>query len=185
MLPQVGSPLAAFTVGQGTTTLALAGFTALIGAARAADGAIPTADQDFQGAEGDLHAKQGELEDFVTAALEQGRSQFAVGTAQREIIDAIPTGSGGGGASGPGVPSGVTFFQEIPGEAVLGNANEVPGATLYKVYAREVGSGGEPVLAGSGETLPLSVTMAPGVYEFSMLAANGGGESERSALTVA
>ena len=63
MLPQVGTPPAAFTVGQGTTTLALAGFTVLIGAAQAADGAIPAAYQDFQGAEAELHAKQAELKD--------------------------------------------------------------------------------------------------------------------------
>jgi len=35
----------------------------------------PERDQDFQGAEGDVHAKMAELEDLVTAALEQGRSQ--------------------------------------------------------------------------------------------------------------
>ena len=104
-LPQVGSPPAAFTVGQGTTTLTLAGFTALITAARAADGAIPATDQDFQGAEADLHAKQAELEDFVTAALEQGRSQFAEGTPQREIIDAIPNATDGGPGPAPEPPA--------------------------------------------------------------------------------
>lgn len=103
VLPQVGTPPAAFTVGQGTTTLTLAGFTALIVSARGADAAIPVADQDFQGAEGDLHAKQAELEDFVTAALEQGRSQFGEGTPQRELIDAIPHTPSGGGTL-PGQP---------------------------------------------------------------------------------
>ena len=96
-LPQIGSPAAAFTVLQGDAVLSRAGFTALIAAARAADGAIPASDEDFQAAEADLHAKMGELEDFVTAALEQGRSQFAEGTPQREIIDAIPQATGGGG----------------------------------------------------------------------------------------
>ncbi len=104
VLPLVGTPPAAFTVGQGMTTLALAGFTALIAAARTADGEIPATDEDFQGAEADLHAMQGELEDFVTAALEQGRSQFNVGTPQREIIDAIPHAPSGGGGGPTVVP---------------------------------------------------------------------------------
>lgn len=65
-----------------------------------ADTSIPAVDQDFQAAEGALHVKQADLEDFVTASLELGRSQFEEGSAERTIIDAIPTapnGSGGGG----------------------------------------------------------------------------------------
>lgn len=104
VLPQVGVPLAAFTVGQGTGTLALAGFQALMTAAGAADAAIPGTDQDFQAAEAAVHSKMAELQDFGTAALELGRSQYPEGTAEREIIDAIPTEAAGGGGSTPPPP---------------------------------------------------------------------------------
>ena len=47
---------------------------------------------DYEEAQGNLHKKDGEMEDYITAALAQGRYQFAEGTPQREVIDAIPTG---------------------------------------------------------------------------------------------
>jgi len=47
-------------------------------------------DQDYQNAQGKLHAAIDRMEDFVTAALIQGRSQFTEGTPNREVIDAIP-----------------------------------------------------------------------------------------------
>ncbi len=71
-----------------------------------ADTSIPAVDQDFQAAEGAVHVNQADLEEFLTAALELGRSQFEEGSAEREIIDAIPTApDGSGGGSGPVEPS--------------------------------------------------------------------------------
>jgi hypothetical protein len=98
-LPLVGAPLAEFTVGQGEVALSRAGFIALITAAEVANGAIPETDEAFQDAERDLHAKMAALEDFATAALEQGRSQYAEGSPDREIIDSIPHATGGGGGT--------------------------------------------------------------------------------------
>ena len=46
---------------------------------------------DYEEAQGNLHKKDGEMEDYITAALAQGRYQFAEGTPQREVIDAIPS----------------------------------------------------------------------------------------------
>ena len=51
--------------------------------------AFPDTDQDFQKAEAQLHTQQALLEDFATAALEQGRAQFPSGE-EREILDAVP-----------------------------------------------------------------------------------------------
>ena len=190
-LPQVGSPPAAFTVGQGTASLALAGFTALITAARAADGAIPAADQDFQSAEADVHAKQAELEDFVTAALAQGRSQFAPGTPQREIIDAIPQATDGGPAptpEPPAAPTGVSFTQENAGDAVVAAADADAAATLWEAHERTAGTADDFVLVSSGATLPVTFTHAPGDFEFILRKTTPAGVSAFSApitLTVA
>ena len=124
-LPLVGTPPAAFAVGQGTGSLSLAGFEALMAAAGSADTAIPAVDQEFQAAEGDLHVKQAELEDFVTAALEQGRSQFEEGTAEREIIDAIPTAPDGSGGGGGPVPPTIPL-PTAPQNGSVGSGN--PGS---------------------------------------------------------
>ena len=178
VLPLVGTPPAAFTVGQGTTTLALAGFTALITAARAADGAIPASDEDFQGAEADLHAKMAELEDVVTAALEQGRSQFAVGTPQREIIDAIPTATGGGGGAGavpgapqnPGVATGAagsgtvnfTWSANVAEDGVLSYKVYREGAVLATVAAPAISVELDGFSPGESVTLSVSAVNAAG-----------------------
>lgn len=190
-LPQVGVPAAAFTVGQGTAVLALAGFQGLMAAAGVADGAIPGADQDFQAAEGEVHEKQAELEDFTGAALELGRSQYPVGTAEREIIDAIPTepatgggGGGGGGGTPPAAPANFTATQAGPGDAVEGDADPDPAATMRRVYVRPVGDSGAPVLAASSATLPMVFTISPGDYELTMTSGNADGESAPSAVVV-
>ena len=69
-----------------------------------ADTSIPAVDQDFQAAEGAVHVNQADLEEFLTAALELGRSQFEEGSAEREIIDAIPTAPDGSGPVEPSLP---------------------------------------------------------------------------------
>ena len=90
--------------GPGTTTLELAGFNAMMTTAGGADTSIPAVDQDFQAAEGAVHVNQADLEEFLTAALELGRSQFEEGSAEREIIDAIPTAPDGSGPVEPSLP---------------------------------------------------------------------------------
>lgn len=136
VLPLVGTPPGAFLVGQDTATLGLAGFQGLMAAAGVADGAIPGTDQDFQGAEGEVHEKQAELEDFVTAALELGRSQYDEGTAEREIIDAVPlqppTGGGGGGGTPPPppvpAPTALEIASLVVDDPVAATVTYVPGS---------------------------------------------------------
>ncbi|MCA9205034.1 MAG: fibronectin type III domain-containing protein [Planctomycetales bacterium] len=65
-------------------------FDAALAALVAADEALPDLVQTYERAQSDLHAKLDEVSDFVTAALEQGRAQFPVGSPEREIIEAIP-----------------------------------------------------------------------------------------------
>jgi hypothetical protein len=117
-LPQVGTPPAAFSIRRSEGDLTKAQFDTLLTNARTADVALPPADQDFQHAEGDLHVKHHNLEDFVTAALAQGRSQFAEGTAEREVINAIPA-----------EPA-----QNIPGQAVISSAVLVDGTHAKLIF---------------------------------------------------
>jgi hypothetical protein len=90
-LPNVGTPPAPFKVLRDGTLVPKADLDTLIANARAADVALPGLDQLFQKAEGDLHVKHHELDDFVSAALNLGRSAYSEGTAERDMIDAIPS----------------------------------------------------------------------------------------------
>lgn len=134
-LPQVGAPPAAFTLKRGNLTVIKADFTTLIANARSADGAIPAADQDFQAAEADLHAKQEALLDFNTAALSEGRSQFDPGTPEREIIDAIPTApNGSAGGNGGGGGGGGTPDPTVPGPASISSVTGDGTTTVLLQY---------------------------------------------------
>ncbi len=128
-LPNVGTPPAAFIVRRLEGDVTKAQFDTLLGTARTADAALPVSDQDFQHAEADLHVKQATLHDFVTAALVQGRSQFPEGSAEREIIDAIPTVN-------PTVPPGQAVISGISYEGAEAKiVFGAPHATSYDVYA--------------------------------------------------
>ena len=74
-------------------------------------GVKATAESAMQVAEAGLHTVENMMEDFNTAALVQGRGQFPDGTANREVIDAIPT-----------QPAA-----QLPGQALLSVATS-PGA---------------------------------------------------------
>jgi len=176
LVSQPSGPAAAFTFGMGTDDVTLAEFTALRAAARAADEAIPVTDQTYQSAEATMHLTLADMEDFATAALSQGRSQFPEGSPQREIIEAVPES-----------PS-----QSAPGKAVISSAlvttpgtvhlvYSAPGATTYDVLHR---------LAGETTWVPLAediiekefdaTGLAAGVHEFAVLPHNSRGNGEQS-----
>jgi hypothetical protein len=101
-------------------------------------------------------------------------------------------GEGGGGEEPapepPATPVNVSFTQENPGDAVVGNADAVTGATLYRIYMRPAGSSDDPTLVASAAPLPTSFTIPPNDHEFTMTAGNDDGESDPTApvtLTVA
>ncbi len=78
------------------------------------------AESAFQVAEGASHTFVTGLADFTTNALVQGRAQYPEGTADREVIDAIPTAP----ASQP------------PGQAVITNAaSPSPGEAEFDYTA--------------------------------------------------
>jgi hypothetical protein len=179
-LPQIGTPPAAYTVAQGTTTLTMAGMTTLRAAAETADTAIPTVDQDFQQQEAQLHAKQAEMEDQVTSALTQGRSQYPEGTPEREIIDAIPTESP----------------RNLPGKAILISATnpapstvlldyDCPGATSYDIFMQSPGSPdyvlvAEDLITKTYELTGLSPSTPPDMYSFYVRGRNSRGFGDDS-----
>lgn len=182
-LPQIGTPPAAFTVAQVTTSLTMAGMTTLRAAAETADTAIPVLDQDFQLQEAQLHAKQAEMEDQIASALTQGRSQFPEGTAERGIIDAIPTESP----------------RNVPGKAVINSATnpasgsvlldyECPGATSYDIFMQAPGSPdfvlvAEDLIVKIYEITGLAPSTPPDVYSFYVRGRNSRGFGEDSDAT--
>ena len=130
-LPPVGAPPAAFRYGQGTADVTMAQFTALQTAARSADASIPELDQAFQHHEGRLHVAHAEVDDFVTAAVATGRSRFAQGSAEREVIEAIP-------GSLPAHPPEKAVITELSPdtESAFLVKFTAPGATSFDVFSR-------------------------------------------------
>ncbi|MBL9118124.1 MAG: fibronectin type III domain-containing protein [Verrucomicrobiaceae bacterium] len=186
-LPLIGTPPAAFTVAQVNATLTMAGMTSLRDAAVANDDNIPVVDQDFQLQESALHAKQREMEDMVTSALTQGRSQFPEGTLEREIIDAIPT------ESPRNVPDTAVIesaTNPAPGEVEL--EYTCSGATSFDVFMRAPGETefvlvGEDVLTRNFEITALTPSVPPDQYTFYVRGRNSrgfGGDSAPVSLDV-
>ncbi len=130
-LPQVGSPPAAFVVLREGLPVTKANLDTMLTTARAADVALPGLDQAFQKAEAELHKHHHDLEDFVTAALVQGRSNYSEGTPEREIIDAIPT------APAQSAPDqAVITLAEITGSGEARVEYDAPRATSYDVFVQ-------------------------------------------------
>ena len=152
-------------------------FDALLTATRTQFQGFAAIDQDYQVAQGKLHDEIERMEDFTTAALITGRAQFAEGSFEREVIDAVPT-----------QPA-----QQEPQQAVIGVANSpgagqthleysAAGATSYDVLERLAGEPdfalvAEDVIAtsynGSG--------LADGIYEYQVVGRNSRGAGPASA----
>lgn len=168
--PGSATPFAAWA------TMDLMAFDALLTATRTQFQGFPAVDQDYQVAQGNLHQETEKLEDFTTAALITGRAQFEQGTAEREVIDAIPT-----------EPA-----QQLPAQAVIGVASSPgPGqthiefsaehATSYDVFERLAG---EPqfqlVAADVIATSYDGSGLADGSYEYQVVGRNSRGEGPAS-----
>ena len=180
-LPLVGAPPAAFTVGRGTEpAVTLAAFNTLLAEARALDEAIAPADQLFQKQEAGLHAKQREMEDFISAALAQGVSQFEAGSAEREIIDAIPTESP---RNLPGKAAITSVTNSGPGAVAL--AYDAEGATSFDIWQKLAGEAeftriAEDILEESYEVTGLPPSAPPDQHGFYVVGRNARGFGEES-----
>ena len=91
---------------------------------------------DYEEAQGNLHLKDGEMVDFIGAALAQGRHQFIEGTPQREVIDKIPT-----------VPS-----TQAPLKAVITVATSPGAGTAHLEFHATHGTSYDVLHKGPGES---------------------------------
>lgn len=138
-----------------------------------------TAESDFQVAEGGLHTAEKSMEDFNTNALIQGRGQFPPGTANREVIDAIPT-----------QPA-----TQAPGQAVITNANspaagaahldyDAPHATSWDVFRKGLADTAFVKVANDVIVKAYDATgLVAGTYEFKVIGRNSKGDGPESAVS--
>lgn len=138
---------------------------------------------DYEEAQGNLHAKDAELTDFITAALAQGRHQFAPGTPQREVIDKIPT----------------TPAQQAPTKAVITAATspaaheahlefDAPHATSFDVLHKAPGASSfTPVAEDIIQNTYNATGLTAGTHEYKVIGRNSRGTgpaSDVSTVTV-
>lgn len=138
-----------------------------------------TAESAFQVAEGALHAFEQVMEDFATNALIQGRGQFPEGSANREVIDAIPTA--------PATQS--------PGQAVITNASSPGAGEAHFEYDAPHSTSWDVLRKGPGDAAFVKVAndvivksydatgLAAGAYEFKVIGRNSKGDGPASAVT--
>lgn len=176
LVNQPSGPAAAFTFGVGNNDVTLAEFMTMRATARTADEAIPQIDVAFQGAEGTMHLTLADMEDFVSAAFVQGRSQFEVGTQPREIIEAVPEHPA---QSAPGKAVITSALVTTPGTVHL--VFSASGATTYDVLHRLAGETvWQPLVDNIIEKEFDATGLAAGVHEFAIIGHNSRGDGEQS-----
>jgi len=164
-------------------TMDKAAFDALLAALEAKLETFTNETDDYEEAQGNLHKKDGEMTDFIGAALAQGRFQFPEGTPQREVIDAIPT----------------TPAQQPPAKAVIAAATS-PGAgaahlefsathsTSYDVLHQGPGDAAFTVVAEEIIVTTYNATgLAAGAHAYKVVGRNSRGtgpESDVSTVNV-
>lgn len=169
-VPWAGMDQAAFGVKLTTMTTAQAAFV--------------VAFENFQKAEGDLHAKDAHLADVAVAALEEGRSQFVDGTSEREVINSIPTAPASQEpnkaiitvATSPAAGQAHLEFESLHGTS-FDVVHKGPGVTEFTTVAEDII---EKIYNANG--------LAPGNHEYKVIGENSRGngpESEVSIVAVA
>ena len=135
---------------------------------------------DYEEAQGNLHKKDAEMTDFISAALAQGRHQFAEGTPQREVIDHIPT----------------TPAQQAPAKAVIAVATSPAAgeahlefsanhATSYDVLHKGPADADFAVVADDIiQTVYNATGLAAGAHEYKVLGRNSRGTGPESDVSV-
>jgi len=147
------------------------------------ESALLATEQPYELAQGKLHKVKSGWDDFISAALAQGRGQFLEGTPEREVIDAIPT-----------APA-----QQPPAKAVISSATSPAAGQAVLAYDAERGTSFDVFRKGPADadflkvgddlivkTLTLTGLVA-GNHEFKVLPRNSRGtgpESDVSLVTV-
>ena len=138
-----------------------------------------TAESGLQVAEGALHTAEAALGDFATNALIQGRGQFPEGTANREVIDAIPT-----------APA-----TQLPGTAVINVATSPAAGAAHLEYDAPHGTSWDVFRKGPGAAAFVKVAsdvivksydasgLPAGAHQFKVVGRNSRGDGPESAVS--
>ncbi len=180
---QLPNPPGSATAFKAWDTMDKVAFDALLTTLKTKQTAFATVDQDYEIAQGNLHEALTTLEDFVTAALIQGRAQFVEGTAEREVIDAIPQEP----AQQPPAQGAITVATSpAAGQAHL--EYSAARATSYEVLQKAPGTTEFSVVAADVIVTSFDATgLAPGSYDYQILGRNSRGDgpvSETSTVVV-
>ncbi len=157
--------------------ITLAQFQGLLGALRDKQSDGVSCNQAFQKEEGNLHERDEVNRRFISGALIQGRAQFAPGTPDRKVIDAIPT-----------APSTLAPAQSLitvatsPAPGAVHLEFSALHATSFEVWHKAPGQPafvhvGDVILPGVYDALGL----APGAHEYEIVGVNSRGAGPASA----
>ncbi|MEN9576041.1 MAG: hypothetical protein RL514_3896 [Verrucomicrobiota bacterium] len=127
-----------------------------------------------------LHTAENAMEDFNTAALIQGRGQFPDGTANREVIDAIPT-----------QPA-----TQLPGQAIITAATSPGAGQAHLEFNAPHMTSGDVLHKAPGAPAFVKVAddiiekfynatgLAAGAHEYKVIPRNSRGDGPESAVSV-
>lgn len=139
-----------------------------------------TAESAMELAEAGLHTVENAMEDFNTAALIQGRGQFPDGSANREVIDAIPT-----------QPA-----TQLPGQAIITAATSPGAGQAHLEFEAPHMTSGDVLHKAPGapdfvkvaddiiEKFFNATGLAPGAHEYKIIPRNSRGDGPESAVSV-
>jgi hypothetical protein len=151
-----------------------AAFDAKLAALKEAQSAFVRADESYEMAQGDLHAKDEELADLATACLAEGRAQFPAGTPEREVLDSIPTEP----ATQLPAQAALTLAQSpAPGQVHL--EYSAAHATSYDVLHKGPGETEFTIAADDViETAYNAAELPAGEHEYKVIGQNSRGSGE-------
>jgi hypothetical protein len=159
-------------------TMDKAAFDAVLAPLSTQAGNVGTVTQEFELQEGNLHTAIDAMEDFVTAALIQGRAQFLSGP-NREVIDAIP----------------MEPAQQPPGQAVISAATspaagavhlafDAPGGTSFDVLHKGPGDADFSIVDDDTiERVYDATGLAAGSHDYKVIPRNSRGPGPESAVS--
>lgn len=159
-------------------TMDKAAFDAVLANLVAQDEAFPGIVQAYEKAQMNLHEKMDAVEDFVTAALIQGRAQFPEGSPEREIIDAIPMEQ----AQQPPAKANITLATS-PGPGQVSLEFSAAHATMFDIFQK--GPGDEDFTEIATDTIQRSFVvegLADGEYQFRVAGQNSLGNGPISEI---
>jgi hypothetical protein len=155
-------------------------FDALVTALEAKLDTFTNETDDYEEAQGNLHKKDAEMTDFISAALAQGRHQFAEGTPQRDVIDHIPT----------------TPAQQAPAKAVITVATSPAAGTAHLEFSANHATSYDVLHKGPADsvftvvaddiivTIYNATGLVVGAHEYKVIGRNSRGAGPESDVSV-